>query len=157
MCLCFHMTERGFLRHFVPNNPQPARRASCAKFLVFAVSVSKLTSPARRKIFAERRGFEPRKPFWSLHAFQACLFNHSSISPTRFPGVPLQPLEHLSFAPQSAFINIGYKITAFFSYTQVFAHFFRYFIAKSCRALALVSSMTYSTGHLYTCASRSAT
>ena len=25
--------------------------------------------------FAERRGFEPRKPFWSLHAFQACLFN----------------------------------------------------------------------------------
>ena len=76
---------------------------------------------------------------------------------TRFPGVPLQPLEHLSFAPQSAFINIGYKITAFFSYTQVFAHFFRYFIAKSCRALALVSSMTYLTGQLYTCASRSAT
>ena len=32
---------------------------------------------------AERLGFEPRKPFWSLHAFQACLFNHSSISPTR--------------------------------------------------------------------------
>ena len=32
--------------------------------------------------FAERRGFEPRKPFWSLHAFQACLFNHSSISPS---------------------------------------------------------------------------
>ena len=28
---------------------------------------------------AERRGFEPRKPFWSLHAFQACLFNHSSL------------------------------------------------------------------------------
>ena len=33
---------------------------------------------------AERRGFEPRKPFWSLHAFQACLFNHSSISPALF-------------------------------------------------------------------------
>ncbi len=32
--------------------------------------------------FAERRGFEPRKPFGSLHAFQACLFNHSSISPS---------------------------------------------------------------------------
>ena len=30
---------------------------------------------------AERRGFEPRIPFWSIHAFQACLFNHSSISP----------------------------------------------------------------------------
>ena len=38
--------------------------------------------------FAERRGFEPRKPFWSLHAFQACLFNHSSISP--FVGTGLQ-------------------------------------------------------------------
>ena len=29
------------------------------------------------------RGFEPRKHFWRLHAFQACLFNHSSISPSR--------------------------------------------------------------------------
>ena len=26
-------------------------------------------------------GFEPMKHFWRLHAFQACLFNHSSISP----------------------------------------------------------------------------
>ena len=30
---------------------------------------------------AERAGFEPAKHFWRLHAFQACLFNHSSISP----------------------------------------------------------------------------
>ena len=30
---------------------------------------------------AEREGFEPAKPFRGLHAFQACLFNHSSISP----------------------------------------------------------------------------
>ena len=30
---------------------------------------------------AERTGFEPVKPFRGLHAFQACLFNHSSISP----------------------------------------------------------------------------
>ena len=30
---------------------------------------------------AERAGFEPAKPFRGLHAFQACLFNHSSISP----------------------------------------------------------------------------
>ena len=30
---------------------------------------------------AERRGFEPRIPFWGIHAFQACLFNHSSIFP----------------------------------------------------------------------------
>ena len=32
-------------------------------------------------IHAERRGFEPRIPFRGIHAFQACLFNHSSISP----------------------------------------------------------------------------
>ena len=32
---------------------------------------------------AERRGFEPRIPFRGIHAFQACLFNHSSISPFR--------------------------------------------------------------------------
>ena len=32
--------------------------------------------------FAERKGFEPPVPFWSTHAFQACLLNHSSISPS---------------------------------------------------------------------------
>ena len=31
--------------------------------------------------FAERRGFEPLKPFWGLLAFQAGQFNHSCISP----------------------------------------------------------------------------
>ena len=30
---------------------------------------------------AERRGFEPRNRFRRLHAFQACLFSHSSIFP----------------------------------------------------------------------------
>lgn len=30
---------------------------------------------------AERRGFEPLKPFWGLLAFQAGQFNHSCISP----------------------------------------------------------------------------
>ena len=33
---------------------------------------------------AERTGFEPVKPFGGLHAFQACLFNHSSTSPEEF-------------------------------------------------------------------------
>ena len=32
-------------------------------------------------ISAERKGFEPLIPFWSIHTFQACLFNHSSTSP----------------------------------------------------------------------------
>ncbi len=31
--------------------------------------------------FAERTGFEPANRFCRLHAFQACLFNHSSTSP----------------------------------------------------------------------------
>jgi hypothetical protein len=30
---------------------------------------------------AERRGFEPRIGYEPIHAFQACDFNHSSISP----------------------------------------------------------------------------
>ena len=30
---------------------------------------------------AEKAGFEPAIPFRGIHAFQACLFNHSSISP----------------------------------------------------------------------------
>ena len=31
--------------------------------------------------FAENAGFEPAIRFRRIHAFQACLFNHSSISP----------------------------------------------------------------------------
>ena len=31
--------------------------------------------------FAERRRFELLIPFWCIHAFQACLLSHSSISP----------------------------------------------------------------------------
>jgi hypothetical protein len=33
---------------------------------------------------AERRGFEPRIGYEPIHAFQACDFNHSSISPAYF-------------------------------------------------------------------------
>ena len=32
-------------------------------------------------VSAEKAGFEPAVHFWRTHAFQACLFNHSSISP----------------------------------------------------------------------------
>ena len=51
---------------------------------IFLLSISLEQAQIRLfvKIFAERGGFEPPKPFWSLHAFQACLFNHSSISPS---------------------------------------------------------------------------
>ncbi len=33
---------------------------------------------------AERARFELAIPFWGTHAFQACLFSHSSISPIGF-------------------------------------------------------------------------
>ena len=62
---------------------------------------------------AEREGFEPSIPFWSMHAFQACAFNHSAISPTliRLPPVrsetdrlpyftsPWQRQAHSTFVP----------------------------------------------------------
>ena len=34
-----------------------------------------------RKGLAERVGFEPTVHFWCTHAFQACSFSHSDISP----------------------------------------------------------------------------
>ncbi len=30
---------------------------------------------------AEREGFEPSIPLWSIHTFQACAFDHSATSP----------------------------------------------------------------------------
>ena len=63
------------------SNTHSLPRASCAKIFP-PPCLSKLRHVVL-KIFAERGGFEPPKPFWSLHAFQACLFNHSSISPSR--------------------------------------------------------------------------
>ena len=43
----------------------------------------KLLSQFCFKGFAEKAGFEPAIRFWRIHAFQACLFNHSSISPSK--------------------------------------------------------------------------
>ena len=91
--------------------------------------------------FAERRGFEPRKPFWSLHAFQACLFNHSSISPSRIKALFHNRLQNYCF---------------FLIYANIYA-FFLIFYAKICLALLFVTSIMCSTEQLYTCASRSAT
>ena len=39
---------------------------------------------------AERGGFEPPRPFWGLHDFESCAFDHSATSPKvvaayRFP------------------------------------------------------------------------
>ena len=37
--------------------------------------------PSVAHYMAEREGFEPSKPFWGLHDFQSCAFDHSAISP----------------------------------------------------------------------------
>ena len=46
-----------------------------------------LSQPAAVHCLAERARFELAIPFWGTHAFQACLFSHSSISPIRIPKV----------------------------------------------------------------------
>ena len=45
---------------------------------------TKALIPLYKMKLAEREGFEPSTPFWSVHAFQACAFNHSAISPAYF-------------------------------------------------------------------------
>ena len=49
------------------------------------------TSSARMLVsdFAERTGFEPVSRFRRLHAFQACLFSHSSIFPLRSANITI--------------------------------------------------------------------
>ena len=49
-----------------------------------------LSQPAVCHIFAERARFELAIPFWGTHAFQACLFSHSSISPIRIRGLSVK-------------------------------------------------------------------
>ena len=56
------------------------------------------------RVSAERAGFEPAKPFRGLHAFQACLFNHSSTFPVS-----------------------KYKIITFYSKIHIFVCFLHFF------------------------------
>ena len=53
---------------------------------------------------AERTGFEPANRFCRLHAFQACLFNHSSTSPLIDFFLCCNPL----------FVNCGAKVLLLF-------------------------------------------
>ena len=41
----------------------------------------KAATTLSQRLSAEGGGFEPPIRFWRIHAFQACLFNHSSITP----------------------------------------------------------------------------
>ena len=65
-----HIAER---QGFEPWEQLPVHRIS---------SAARSTTPAPFLSFAERAGFEPAIRFRRIHAFQACLFNHSSISPS---------------------------------------------------------------------------
>ena len=137
-------SPRGFGRRLlrIPPKPHSLPEASCANLLLQSAFVSKLTSAACSKIFAERRGFEPRKHFWRLHAFQACLFNHSSISPSRF------------------FANRVQRYCFFRKYARVcafFCVFFRYFMPKRRFALLVVAVIISSAVQSYTSANLSAT
>ena len=42
---------------------------------------------------AEREGFEPSIPFWSIHAFQACALDRSATSPIHFRNLHLSVLQ----------------------------------------------------------------
>ena len=48
---------------------------------VSRITFENIDNQDKYTIIAERIGFEPTKPFRGLHAFQACLFNHSSTFP----------------------------------------------------------------------------
>ena len=76
----FEGTDLATLAHL--EYPTVCRRHPVQIFLL-SISLEQAQIRLFVKIFAERGGFEPPKPFWSLHALQACLFNHSSISPLK--------------------------------------------------------------------------
>ena len=101
---CQSLAERrGFSRRFTPNNPQSAEGILYKPLPSFA-HLSKLRFAHLSKSCGETGIRTPE----TLLEF------------TRFPGVPLQPLEHLSIAHLCACFIIGYKGTTFFANTQEF-------------------------------------
>src|SRR5262249_9587572 len=71
-----------------PKEAQPlkapaARAAAIPKCISFMETSQEGGSghKAPRPKLAERKGFEPLIPFWSIHTFQACAFDHSATSP----------------------------------------------------------------------------
>ena len=57
---------------------------------------------------AERSGFEPEIRFWRIHAFQACLLSHSSISP--FFGTANIGIFHNYFQKNVYICRINHKL-----------------------------------------------
>ena len=89
-------SDGGLLLVITPNNPFSERCRPASTFILFSFSFfGAFLGPRFTKnpsqntlqgVSAERARFELAIPFWGTHAFQACLFSHSSISPIRIPG-----------------------------------------------------------------------
>ena len=115
---------------------------------------------------AERGGFEPPIRFRRIHAFQACLFNHSSISPFHILFVKIECFSSLIFMVHRVF---SYKCILFirlihlsfrFNFTKrpkliyfkTFKHFFALFhlFSNTFFAFSVVNFATSSTSRPYT-------
>ena len=115
---------------------------------------------------AERGGFEPPIRFRRIHAFQACLFNHSSISPFHILLVKIECFSSLIFIVRRVF---SYKCILFirlihlsfrFNFTKrpkliyfkIFKHFFAlfYLFSNTFFAFSVVNFATSSTSRPYT-------
>ena len=88
------------------NNPQ---QGGCAPEIMHrasflhkgreSVGLSNEKARQKRRAFeAERPRFELGIPFWSIHAFQACLLSHSSISPGLFPKIGTAKIGTFSYS-----------------------------------------------------------
>ena len=77
-------------RRLLPPAPLPRRGVWGEGNVSAPVSPTKKARHKRRAFWAERPRFELGIPFWSIHAFQACLLSHSSISPRLVPKLGLQ-------------------------------------------------------------------
>ena len=86
---------------------------------------------------AERGGFEPPKRFWRLHAFQACLFSHSSTSPWLCESFVCYALAIKSLRP-ICIAESAAKVTQFFHRIGKKIPFFMGFF-PFCRGGALLS------------------
>ena len=106
--------ERQTFRRKDLNPTLPAERGNLSKKRFESHSTCGERQPFRRKALnptlpAERGGFEPPKRFRRLHAFQACLFSHSSISPWRFRGAKVIFLFRIRAIPLIIYIYFRIK------------------------------------------------
>ena len=135
-------------------------------YFLFLFYVQDICSIKKAPHYAERGGFEPPIRFRRIHAFQACLFNHSSISPFHILLVKIECFSSPVFMVNRVF---SYKCILFirlthlsfrFNFTKrpkliyfkTFKHFFAlfYLFSNTFFAFSVVIFATSSTSHPYT-------